>query len=40
MSLELPAAAVLRPGHRLSEIPRMPDQPFKSDFLRVMRDRG
>ena len=40
MSLELPAAAVLRPGHRLSEIPRMPDQPFKSDFLQVMQARG
>jgi tyrosyl-tRNA synthetase len=40
MSLELPAAAVLRPGQRFSEIPRMPDQPFKSDFLKVMQARG
>jgi tyrosyl-tRNA synthetase len=40
MSLELPADAVLRPGQRISENPRMPDQPFKSDFLKVMQARG
>jgi tyrosyl-tRNA synthetase len=40
MSLELSAAAVLEPGDRPLENPRMPDQPFKSEFLRVMQDRG
>jgi tyrosyl-tRNA synthetase len=40
MSLELSAAAVLERGHRPLENPRMSDQPFKSQFLRVMQDRG
>ena len=40
MSLEIPASAVLEPGHPRLESPRMPDQPFKSEFLKVMRDRG
>ena len=40
MPLELPAKAVLRPDHRFPEIPRMPEQPFKSEFLKVMQSRG
>jgi tyrosyl-tRNA synthetase len=40
MPLELPAKAVLRPDHRFPEIPRMPEQPFKSEFLKVMQARG
>ncbi|MDB5422654.1 MAG: tyrosyl-tRNA synthetase [Phenylobacterium sp.] len=40
MSLELPDAAVLEPGQRFSEIPRMPEQSFKSEFLQVMQARG
>ena len=40
MSLELSAGPVLEPGQRSSENPRMSDPAFKSEFLRVMRDRG
>jgi tyrosyl-tRNA synthetase len=40
MSLELPDAAVLEPGHRFLEMPRMSDQPFKSEFLKVLQSRG
>ena len=40
MSLELPAIAVLRPGHRLPENPQMSDAPFKSEFLQTMQARG
>ena len=40
MSLELSAGPVLEPGQRSSENPRMSDPAIKSEFLRVMRDRG
>jgi tyrosyl-tRNA synthetase len=40
MSLELSGAAVLEPGQRPPEIPRMPEPSFKSEFLQVMQARG
>jgi len=40
MSLELTDKPVLEPGQRFPEIPRMPEQPFKSEFLQVMQARG
>ncbi len=40
MSLELPAAAVLEPGHRSPEIHQMSEPAFKSPFLKTMQARG
>jgi tyrosyl-tRNA synthetase len=40
MSLELTDAPVLEPGDPFPEIPPMPDQPFKSEFLKVLQERG
>ncbi|WP_309606256.1 tyrosine--tRNA ligase [Phenylobacterium sp.] len=40
MSLELADAAVLEPGQRFPEIPRMSDPVFKSEFLQTMQARG
>ncbi len=45
MSLEIPSAAVLEPGLSANDrpvavSPKMSEPAFKSDFLRVLRDRG
>lgn len=40
MSLEIPGAAVLEPGHRSSGNPQMSDAPFKSEFLKTLQARG
>jgi tyrosyl-tRNA synthetase len=40
MPLDTPKVAVVEPGHRFLENPRMSDQPFKSEFLKVLQSRG
>ncbi|MBS0362025.1 MAG: tyrosine--tRNA ligase [Proteobacteria bacterium] len=40
MPLDTSDTAVLEPGQRPLENPRMPEQPFTSEFLRVMQERG
>ena len=40
MSLEIPGAAVLEPGHRSPGNPQMSDAPFKSEFLKTLQARG
>jgi tyrosyl-tRNA synthetase len=40
MPLDTSDVAVLEPGHRFLENPRMSDQPFKSEFLQTMQARG
>jgi tyrosyl-tRNA synthetase len=40
MSLETSVPPMLRPGQPPSEIPHMPDAPFKSEFLKTMQARG
>ncbi len=40
MSLEIPGAPVLEPGHRSPGIPQMSDAPFKSEFLKTLQARG
>src|SRR5690349_6590181 len=40
MSLEIPGAAVLDAAHTSAEIPVMSEPAFKSDFLKVLQERG
>ena len=40
MSLECFGPAMLKPGQPTPENPRMPDAPFKSEFLQTMQARG